>query len=150
MSVFEPIRRRADFHTVNYVGRLINFESEIKAKYLALLLVQFNRESVQNCYGTLDRPLRKDLRHKSLPPKNLRSFMPCNTGFPYLVYPNSAFFRRKGAIGGGGETTQEHLFKSHRSAREVWIDSDILENFSRNGSYVIVARSRSFPNCKWS
>ena len=82
------------------------------------------------------------------------------------MYPNSAFFRRKGAIGvggggGGGErtsglfvksfpagfrkkTTQEHLFKSHkRSAREVWVDSDIPENFSRNGGYVVLARSHS-------
>ena len=30
-----------------------------------------------------------------------------------------------------------------RSARGVWVDSDILENFSRNGTNVIVARSYS-------
>ena len=41
------------------------------------------------------------------------------------------------------KTTQGHLFTSHRSASEVWVDSDILENFSRNGSYVVVARSHS-------
>ena len=41
------------------------------------------------------------------------------------------------------KTTQEHLFTSHRSASEVWVDSDILENFSRNGSYMVVARSHS-------
>ena len=42
----------------------------------------------------------------------------------------------------GKKTTQEHLFTSHRSACEVWVDSGILENFSRNGTFVIVARSR--------
>ena len=42
-----------------------------------------------------------------------------------------------------GKTTQEHLFTSHRSACEVWVDSDILENFSRNGGYVILAWSHS-------
>ena len=41
------------------------------------------------------------------------------------------------------KTTQEHLFTSHRSASEVWVDSDILENFSRNGSYVVVVWSHS-------
>ena len=41
------------------------------------------------------------------------------------------------------KTTQEHLFKSHRSAHEDWVDSDILENFSRNGGYVVLARSHS-------
>ena len=41
------------------------------------------------------------------------------------------------------KTTQEHLFKSHRSAREVWVDSDILKNFSRNSGYVVLARSHS-------
>ena len=68
-----------------------------------------------------------------------------------------------GVCGGGGErtsglfvksflpafrkkTTQEHLFKSHRSAREVRVDSDILENFSRNGSYVVLARSHSIDS----
>ena len=42
-----------------------------------------------------------------------------------------------------GKTTQEHLFTSHRSACEVWVDSDILENFSQNGGYVVLARSHS-------
>ena len=42
-----------------------------------------------------------------------------------------------------GKTTQEHLFTSHRSACEVWVDSDILENFSRNGGYVVLAQSHS-------
>ena len=42
-----------------------------------------------------------------------------------------------------GKTTQEHLFTSHRSACTVWVDSDILENFSRNDIYVIVAQSHS-------
>ena len=35
------------------------------------------------------------------------------------------------------------LFTSHRSACEVWLDSDVLENFSRNGGYVVLARSHS-------
>ena len=35
--------------------------------------------------------------------------------------------------------------KSHRSAREVWVDSDILDNFSRNGGYVVLVRSHSVP-----
>ena len=35
-----------------------------------------------------------------------------------------------------GQKQQEHLFTSPRSACEVWVDSDILENFSRNDSYV--------------
>ena len=120
---------------------------------------------------------RKDLtnRHKSLPPppppsvppndvkRILAVFLLCSTGFPYLVYPNSAFFsggRSNGGGGGGGDrtlglfvksflaafgekTTQEHLYTSHRSACEVWVDSDILENFSRNGTNRIVARSHS-------
>ena len=52
---------------------------------------------------------RKDLTNR---PKVLSSHPPspphptvfCHVaqGFSYLVYPNSAFFRRKGAIGGGG------------------------------------------------
>ena len=45
--------------------------------------------------------------------------------------------------GFSAKTTQEHLFTSHRSASEVWVDSDKLENFSRNGNYVVVARSHS-------
>ena len=36
------------------------------------------------------------------------------------------------------KTAQEHLFTSHRSTCEVWVDSDILENFSRNGGYVVL------------
>ena len=92
--------------------------------------------------------------------KNLSRFLPCSTGCPYLLYPNSAFFsggRSNGRWGWGdrtlglfvksflpafgGKTTQEHLFTSHRSARNVWVDSDILENFSQNGNNVIVAWS---------
>ena len=42
-----------------------------------------------------------------------------------------------------GKTTQEHLFTSHKSACKVWVDSDILENFTQNGTNVIVARSLS-------
>ena len=42
-----------------------------------------------------------------------------------------------------GKTTQEHLFTSHRSACQVWVDSDILENFTRNGTNAVVARSHS-------
>ena len=42
-----------------------------------------------------------------------------------------------------GQKQQEHLFTSQRLASEVWVDSDILENFSRNGSYVVVAQSHS-------
>ena len=42
-----------------------------------------------------------------------------------------------------GKTTQEHLFKSHRSACEVWLDSDILGTFIRNGGYAILARIHS-------
>ena len=112
---------------------------------------------------------RKDLTNRpkvlSLPPPPPPPhFFFCRVaqGFSYLVYPNSAFFTRKGAIGEWGrkrtsglfvksflpafrkKTTQEHLFKTHRSACEVWVDSDILENFSRNGGYVILARSHSF------
>ena len=41
------------------------------------------------------------------------------------------------------KTTQEHLFMSHRSASEVWVDSDILENFTPNGTNAIVPRSLS-------
>ena len=41
------------------------------------------------------------------------------------------------------KTTQEHVFTSYRSACEVWVDSDILENFARNGTNAIVARSLS-------
>ena len=105
----------------------------------------------------------------SVPPNDVKRilavFLLCSTGFPYLVYPNSAFFsggRSNGGGGGGGgadrtlglfvksflaafgeKTTQEHLYTSHRSACEVWVDSDILENFSRNGTNRIVARSHS-------
>ena len=50
---------------------------------------------------------RKDLTSRPkvlsthpLPPPHC--FLPCSTGFSYLVHPNSAIFRRKGAIGGGG------------------------------------------------
>ena len=41
------------------------------------------------------------------------------------------------------KTTQEHLFTSHRSACKVWVDFDILENFTQNGTNMIVARSHS-------
>ena len=103
----------------------------------------------------------------SVPPNDVKRilavFLPCSTGSPYLIYQSSAFFQEGGAIGRGGgggdrtlglfvksflpafreKTTQEHLFTSHRSACEVWVDSDRLENFTRNGSNVIVARSLS-------
>ena len=85
------------------------------------------------------------------------------TNRPKVLSPHPTIFQEErsnwgGGGGGGGErtsglfvksflpafrkkTTQEHLFKSHRSAREVWVDSDILENFSRNDGFVILARS---------
>ena len=49
-------------------------------------------------------------------------------------------------LSGFRETRQENLFTSHSSACEVWVDSDILENFSRNGTNVIVARSLSIAS----
>ena len=54
----------------------------------------------------------------------------------------------KSFLNGCRETTQEHLFTSHRSACKVWVDSAILENFNRNGTNVIAARSHSIVyNC---
>ena len=54
------------------------------------------------CYFSL-KAGRKDLtnRPKVLSP-HPTVFCRVARGFSYLVYPNSAFFRRKGAIGGGG------------------------------------------------
>ena len=115
---------------------------------------------------------RKDLtnRPKVLSP-HPTVFCRVARGFSHLMYPNSAFFQEEksnwggGGGGGGGwkrtsglfvksflpaftkKTTQEHLFKSHRSARQVWVDSDILENFSRNGGYVVLAWSHSIILC---
>ena len=43
----------------------------------------------------------------------------------------SGWFRKK--------TTQEHLLTSHRSACRVWVDSEILANFTWYGTNVIVA-----------
>ena len=98
----------------------------------------------------LDKQAWSSLHPPPPPPRPPHCFCRVARGFSYLVYPNSAFFRRKGSIGGGGggweertlglfvksflpafrkKTTQEHLFTLHRSACEVWVDSDILENF---------------------
>ena len=99
------------------------------------------------------------------PPPPTPLFLPCSTGFLISRVSKFSIFQEErinwGGGGGGWEertlglfvksflpafrkkTTQEHLFTLHRSACEVWVDSDILENFSRNGGYVVLARSHS-------
>ena len=113
---------------------------------------------------------RKDLTNR---PKVLSShphptvFCRVARGFSYLVYPNSALFRRKGAIGGGGcrgggggverelQACLSSLFflllgkNNTGTSFQITqvglrsLDSDILENFSQNGGYVILARIHS-------
>ena len=72
------------------------------------------------------KPLRKDLkkRHKSPPP-------PPPHCAPKWGRGGWACFSSPFSLLLGEKTTQEHLFTSHRSACEVWVDSDILENFSQ-------------------
>ena len=73
------------------------------------------------------KPLRKDLKkgikvHPPPPPLPL-----C----PQMGEGGWACFSSPFSLLLGEKTTQEHLFTSHRSACEVWVDSDILENFSK-------------------
>ena len=118
------------------------------------------------CYFSL-KAGRKDLtnRPKVLSPHpHPTVFWHVAQGFSYLVYPNSAFFRRKGAIGGlggggGGERTaglfvksflpafrkkkqHRNIFSSHtgRLAKFGWILTYLKISVS---SYMILARSHS-------
>ena len=91
---------------------------------------------------------------------------PCakNAECGYTRYEKPCATRQKTVVGGGGgggwqertlglfvksflpafrEKQHRNIFSHHRSACEVWVDSDILENFSRNGGYVVLARSHS-------
>ena len=43
----------------------------------------------------------------------------------------------------GGKNNTGTSFHITQVGLEIWVDSDILENFTRNGGYVIVARSLS-------
>ena len=95
--------------------------------------------------------------------------MSCSTECPYtfFLYQIQHFWggRSNGGKGGGDrtlglfvksflpalreKTTQEHLFTWHRSACEVWLDTDILENFTQNGVYVVFGWSHSINGYWW-